>query len=319
MTPTELNWNEKLWNQSKRRLKSAEQVGTDAVLRCCVELVSDLCCDREQITEMLTWATEQNLIDGSIPSLWQRELELGSRSPPPAPALHSRRPRVPSLRPDDSQGERLPLPQYMAIDTCDASPIVCDGSLPQQLHPYVEAIARFGRKQGWAAAELGAQLCEAQRVCLEAKYRFADFLLYIKREYGLSRGSCYLYMKYHEWGLPKELGSAVMKWIVQGFRKGSPEAQMVIEAAVGEGLTLAVLSQRFGVLRDRVVVDSSGGNAERNARIIARLTQEEQRLRTRQKVIEQRLSEVDRRIRQLRTEFTQRPPEESDFPRENMN
>ena len=290
MDRTIQGWNERRWERCRLRMSTAAQTGQESVLSVCEELLSEWSCAGEQLHGLLEFAVARGELEPALPGLWRARLMAFRRSSSgPCPA-----------RPTDPRS-------------------LCDGSLPQQLHPYVEAIARFGRKQGWAAAELGAQLCDAQRVCLEAKYRFADFLLYIKREYGLSRGSCYLYMKYHEWGLPKELGSAVMKWIVQGFRKGSPEAQMVIEAAVGEGLTLAVLSQRFGVLRDRVVVDSSGGNAERNARIIARLTQEEQRLRTRQKVIEQRLSEVDRRIRQLRTEFTQRPPEESDFPRENMN
>lgn len=310
MPSTELNWNEKMWNQSKKRIKAAERLGTDAVLRCCAELVSDLCCDREQIAEMLTWAAEQGFIDASIPELFRRE--FGTQSPPPTPTLQHRRPQAAASHLADNPHL---APQFMDDMTpragTEPSP-PRDSTLPAQLHPYVEAIERFDRKQGRAAVELGAQLCDAQRVCREAEFPFSKFLLYLKKEYGLSRGSCYLYMKYYEWELPMELGSAVMKWIVQGFRRGSPEAQTVIEAAVGEKLTLSALNQRYGVLRDGVMLRAGDSDSAHKAQIIERLTREERRLRERQKAIEERLSAVERRIRQLRTEYPQGPPDEKD-------
>lgn len=271
-------------------MTTAAQMGPESVLSVCEELLSEWSCTGEQLGGLLEFAVSQGELETSLPGLWRTRLMEFRRSPPgPSTSL-----------PTDAQPRR-------------------DCPLPPLLHPYVEAIERFERKQGRAALELGAQLCDAQRVCREAEFRFADFLLYIKKEYGLSRGSCYLYMKYHEWALPKELGSAVMKWIVQGFRRGSAEAQMVIDAAVDEGLTLAGLNQRYGALRDRVLLRTGDVDSRHSAQIIARLTREERRLRAKQQEIEQRLSEVDRRIRQLQTECLQHPPEQHDGRRENMN
>ena len=290
MDRTIQGWNERRWERSRSRMTTAAQTGPESVLSVCEELLSEWSCTGEQLGGLLEFAVAQGELETSLPSLWRTRLREFRRSPPgPATVL-----------PTDAPPRR-------------------DCPLPPLLHPYVEAIERFERKQGRAALELGAQLCDAQRVCREAEFRFVDFLLYIKKEYGLSRGSCYLYMKYHEWALPKELGSAVMKWIVQGFRRGSAEAQMVIDAAVDEGLTLAGLNQRFGALRDRVLLRAGDADSRHSAQIIARLTREERRLRAKQQEIEQRLSEVDRRIRQLRTECLQHPPEQRDGSRENMN
>ena len=232
MTRSEHNWNERLWKQTQQRLKTAERLGPESFLTLCSALVSEWCCDCQQVTEFLQWVVAQEHLQPQLLDAWTTQSAF-----PTQEVVHGESPDERKEHAMHSEEQRLSM-------------IRCP--LPPSLHPYVEAIARFGRKQGGAAIELGMQLAEAQRVCVETAYRFADFLDYVKRNYGLSRSTCYLYMKYHEWGLPKELGSAVMKWIVQGFAQGSAEAQLVIEAAVSEGLTLAALSSRFGTLRDRM-------------------------------------------------------------------
>lgn len=270
MDPTIESWNTKRWERCRERVTSAAQQSTESVLLVCESLLSEWSCTGEQLLSVLEVGVAIRELDSSLPEHWRMHLQ--------------------SMRLPVTGAKPQPAEELATLPSCP---------LPLPLHRYVVAIERFGRKQGGAAIEVGKQLCDAQRVCSQAAYRFADFLDYVKQNYGLSRSTCYLYMKYHQWELPNVLGSAVMKWIVQGFQPGSPDAQTVIEAAVSEGLTLAALSTRFGHLRDQVQIGTSKSADGTNQKIIQRLTKQEQRLRAKQREIERRLEGVTRRLRQL--------------------
>ncbi|MFO0575616.1 MAG: hypothetical protein U1A78_16595 [Polyangia bacterium] len=178
--------------------------------------------------------------------------------------------------------------------------------VPPELVPLERAIGECSRKQGRAALELGRHLLAARARCEACGYRFESFLIHLRRLYGINRATCYMYVKFAEWEMPDSLGTAVMKWIVQGFEQGSTEALQVIRAAVEQGLTLEALKVSYGDLRrpsaatTRRLADAQGGEREPGLR--EELIQQRQRLLARRAQIEKELCLLDSRLQALESQ-----------------
>lgn len=170
--------------------------------------------------------------------------------------------------------------------------------LPPQLAAIERAIGECNRKQGRQALEMGHKLLLAREQCAHHGYSFEAFLRGLQKSYGINRATCYNNLRIAQWNLPDGLGTAVMKWIVQGFSRGSAAAQQVITAALEEGLTLDVLKARFGQLRRSQHVQQAaparGGDLKRLILLLRKREQLEQ-LRTQ---LEDQIRELEGRLQQ---------------------
>lgn len=294
MEVVELDCNAILWDRCKKRLIETRAQTPETLVVAVEGLLPEWCIDGEGMHQILEHATGRGELPQEVLSLWTARLsQLREEVAASAPA-HAFVDESLSAVVAEHVGMRMPLPAHVE----DTVP----GSLPAPLWPFARAIGECSRKQGRAALQLGRQLCSARDACLRNQLSFRDFLGYLRQHFGLNRGTCYLYMKYCEWNFPDGLGSAVMKWIAQGFIQGTPEATQVIHAA-SEGLTLAQLTQRFGSVRDRQQEQQTqkAASNERTPRMIKRLEKDRQRLLERRLDIDTRLKSLESRLLQLRS------------------
>lgn len=137
-------------------------------------------------------------------------------------------------------------------------------STPDALHPLlcpiIATIQTCQHRQGRDALAIGRLLVQARELCGRHGLHFEFVLRHIEKQHGIHRASSYLYMKFVECGFPAGLGTAVMKWIVQGFPEGGEPARAIADRALAEQLSLTQLEQRYGDLR-RLQSPSKRGSA----------------------------------------------------------
>lgn len=181
------------------------------------------------------------------------------------------------------------------------------GALPAELLPFERAIGECSRRQGHLALELGRQLLAARARCEACGYRFESFLAHVRRHHALNRATCYMYVKFAEWELPDSLGTAVMKWIVQGFERGSADAGRVIRAAVTEGLTLEALKSSYGRLRRARTAAKQQAGAPSALTLREELIKERERLLVLRAQLDEELSVLESRLKSLDPEAPSEP------------
>lgn len=207
-----------LWASFKRAASGLPLDEPEAILRLAVRLIADWGSNLADMRRVLLQGRYRNELPEEVIVRWDArwmESVPGVESPTAAP-----------------QSDSLQL-----------------HGIPAELLPFERAIGACSRKQGRSALELGRQLLAARERCEACRFRFETFLRHIHRRYGINRATCFLYVKFVEWELPDSLGTAVMKWIVQGFERGSLDALRVIQAAAQDGLTLDALKASYGALR----------------------------------------------------------------------
>lgn len=183
-------------------------------------------------------------VPDSVLSLWDARFEPSSR-PRLAPAN-----AVPPTTLPSTQPASLPTaPAVAPSSAADATSAADDEALHPLLRPIVTNIETCRSRQGRDALALGRLLTQARVLCDRHGLRFEFFLRYLERQLGIHRASSYLYMKFVECGFPTGLGTAVMKWIVQGFAAGGEPAHSIAQRALVERLSLADLEARYGSLR----------------------------------------------------------------------
>lgn len=299
MEIAELDCNAMLWERCKRRLQDAQAHTPELQLVVLDGLLPEWCIDGEGMQEILEYGAGRGELSDAMPALWQRQRQQQQQD-----AESRGAPQILFVSPPAD----LPPGPPEAEPRGTADNPHPHGVLPTALQPFARAIGEYSRKQGRAALQLGRQLCSARETCRLHALSFPAFLQHLRHSYGLSRGTCYLYMKYCEWNFPDGLGSAVMKWIVQGFAPGSADAEQVINAAASENLTLAALEDRFGALRDKqlpdAATDSQGAalSAPASARAVRRVERSLQRLHQRRRSLDAQIECAEQHLRRLRGE-----------------
>lgn len=281
-----------LWERCRPHMQHAVKAGTEAWIALADSLLPEWCIDGEAMQDVLAQGVQQGVLPSDTLGVWLAHVrDRQSALTPDCAVLSQAVDAVPVETP----------PPSARGDCFDGLGSDVHEPLPAMLRPVARAIGEFSRKKGHIALQMGRKLCEARRICRRTGCRFADFLEHLRRCYGLNRGTCYLYMKYADWNLPDGLGSAVMKWIVQGFQRGSPKAASVIEAAVQHNLTLAELSARFDRWRESSADETLDGlpSAKQLPSLISRLESDRQRLLKQRQGLDQRICRVEERLRLL--------------------
>lgn len=294
MDTAEQDMNTRFWARCKQQVMNATAQGSEAVIRLAETLLSEWCIDGEQVQQIFALAVEQGELAAEILQCWEDRLRhrrdvalvlhhTGELACEMGLTEDANRPRAelsPSKRPAAAKARELPM----------------------ILMRVAETIGNYTRKRGRLALEMGRELCGAREMCDQSQTSFPRFLAHLQKQYGLHAKTSYLYMQYWEWNFPDGLGSAVMKWIVGGFVRGSSEANRVISAAATEGLTLAELKSRHGIMRtcqkaakDREQVSRSG-----TAPTIRQLESDKQRLLAARLEIDSRLAKIEATLQHLR-------------------
>lgn len=249
------------WDEFKHEISGAPLDNPGAVVRAATVLMEDWGSNRAEIRQLLGRGVQCNELTREALDLWDAQWPGGDSAVGAAPAA-------------------APATDGLAA------------ALPLELRPHETIIVEYSRKQGRGALHVGRQLLAARAQCEACQCGFDAFLTHLGRRHGLNRATCYLFIKFAQWDLPEGLGTAVMKWVVQGFEHGSPLAELVIRAATDERLTLDSLKARYGSLRNRRLTAG------------ADLALVEQLLRERQELLAQR-GELDRRLGELETRLQQ--------------
>lgn len=189
------------------------------------------------------------------------------------------------------------------------SPLVWSehGLVGEQLHPALRPLAaallKGHARAGRDALAIGQKLVQARVICEQHGLNFEFFLQQLERTLGLHRASGYLFMKFAEFDFPAGLGTAVMKWIAQGFPKGSA-ARLIARQALAERMTLPQLEARFGGLR--ATRTGRMGVAQRDlARHVAHnprgqeLMQKKEALLAQQQALETELQAIEQELLQM--------------------
>ncbi len=207
-----------LWTSFKREADSVELGDMDAVIETATRLIADWGSNRLDMGCILATGVQQGELPEAVLARWDaRWRDIGPLE----------------VTPDEDSANRAEEP------------------LPPELQPFERMIGEYSRKSGQGAQEMGRHLLKAKALCEAGSCSFETFLAQLHRRHGLNRATCYLYLKFAQWDFPPGLGTAVMKWIVQGFERSSAEAQQVIRAALEEALPLYELQSRYDRLRGK--------------------------------------------------------------------
>lgn len=257
---------EPLWQSFKREADSVCLDDQNAVIALAVHLIADWGSSRAEMRRILLHGVLAAELKEEVLKGWDARFDrMGSQGATQGP----------------DQPETQPSP------------------LPPELLPFDRAIGEHSRKHGRGALAMGRELLAARAQCEQCGCGFETFLAYLHRRHGLNRATCYMYMKFAQWELPDGLGTAVMKWIVQGFAQGSMLAQQIIQVAVAEELSLDALQVRYGALRGRTSPQHRTGASSDSSALVKKLHRKRQRLLSQRQKLDDELMDVDAQLKQL--------------------
>lgn len=219
-----------LWRQLMAEIASLPAADPQAICDLVANLMIDWSSNPGAMRDVLSTGVSCGELDSQVVTLWESRRSAGN---PLGGAEAGRNPTA--LRPAEAAGGMVPDEAH------------------SRLHPALRAIAQAlsgGRsRSGRDALATGQKLLQARELCDQHGVNFEFFLQQLDQSLGLHRASAYLYIKFAECEFPLGLGTAVMKWIAQGFPKGGGAARLIAQRALAEGLTLTQLEARFGRLR----------------------------------------------------------------------
>lgn len=217
-----------LWRQLQAEIVSLPVADPEAICDLIANLMIDWSSNPSAMRDVLVTGVSSGELDSYVVTLWESRRGVGNSSAG-AESGHDPRALAPSglsLRPDGSHSRLHPA-----------------------LWPIAQALSAEQGRAGRDALAAGQQLLLARTLCDQHGLNFEFFLQHLDQTLGVHRASAYLYMKFAECEFPPGLGTAVMKWIAQGFPKGGEAARLIAERALAERLTLTQLEARFGRLR----------------------------------------------------------------------